>query len=78
MQRRLTLTGSTLRSRSVDDKAAIAREVEQHVWPLLSSGIVAQVIDRTLPLEQAAEAHRLLEAGEIIGKIVLTVGSGGA
>jgi putative PIG3 family NAD(P)H quinone oxidoreductase len=75
MQRRLTLTGSTLRSRSIAEKAAIAREVEQHVWPLLSSGIVAPVIDRTLPLEQAPEAHRLLESGDIIGKIVLTVGA---
>jgi putative PIG3 family NAD(P)H quinone oxidoreductase len=72
MHRRLTLTGSTLRSRSVAEKAAIAREVEQHVWPLLSSRMVAPVIDRTLPLEKAAEAHRLLESGEIIGKIVLT------
>ncbi len=73
MQRRLTLTGSTLRNRTIAEKAAIAREVEQHVWPLLSSGIVAPVIDRALPLENAAEAHRLLESGEIIGKIVLTV-----
>jgi putative PIG3 family NAD(P)H quinone oxidoreductase len=74
MQRRLTLTGSTLRIRTVAEKAAIAREIEQHVWPLLSSGIVAPVIDRTLPLEEAAEAHRLLESGAVIGKIVLTVG----
>ena len=72
MQRRLTLTGSTLRNRSIAEKAAIARELEQHVWPLLSSGIVAPVIDRTLPLERAAEAHQLLESGEVIGKIVLT------
>jgi NADPH:quinone reductase len=72
MQRRLTLTGSTLRIRSVAEKAAIARELEQHVWPLLGSGIVAPVIARTFPLAQAAEAHRLLEAGEVIGKIVLT------
>lgn len=78
MQRRLTLTGSTLRTRTVAEKAAIAREIEQHVWPLLSSGIVAPVIDRTLPLEQAAEAHRLLESGAVIGKIVLTVGRAGA
>ena len=75
MQRRLTLTGSTLRPRSVAEKAAIARDLEQHVWPLLSSGTVAPVIDRTLPLENAAEAHRLLESGEVVGKIVLTVGS---
>jgi len=72
MQRRVTLTGSTLRVRSVAEKAAIARELEQHVWPLLSSGLVAPVIDRTLPLGKAAEAHRLLESGEVIGKIVLT------
>jgi NADPH:quinone reductase len=74
MQRRLTLTGSTLRTRSVAEKAAIARELEKHVWPLLGSGLARPVVNRTLPLEQAAEAHRLLEAGEVIGKVVLTVG----
>jgi NADPH:quinone reductase len=73
MYRRLTLTGSTLRIRSVAEKAAIARELEQHVWPLLASGIVAPVIARTFPLTQAGEAHLLLEAGEIVGKIVLAV-----
>ena len=72
MQRRLTVTGSTLRVRSIAEKAAIARELEQHVWPLLSSGLVAPVIDRTFPLERAADAHRLLESGEVVGKIVLT------
>jgi NADPH:quinone reductase len=72
MQRRLTLTGSTLRARSVAEKAAIARDLEQHVWPLLSSGIVAPVVHRTLPLTQAADAHRLLESGGVIGKVVLT------
>jgi putative PIG3 family NAD(P)H quinone oxidoreductase len=75
MQRRITLTGSTLRSRSVDEKAAIGRELEQHVWPLLSSGSVAPVVYRTLPLAHAAEAHRLLESGEVIGKVVLTTGA---
>jgi putative PIG3 family NAD(P)H quinone oxidoreductase len=74
MQRRLTLTGSTLRARSVAEKAMIARDLEKHVWPLLASGTVKPVIDRTLPLDQAAEAHRLLESGEVVGKIVLTVG----
>lgn len=74
MQRRLTLTGSTLRTRSVAEKAMIARDLEKHVWPLLASGTVKPVIDRTLPLTQAAEAHRLLESGEVVGKIVLTVG----
>jgi NADPH:quinone reductase len=72
MQRRLTLTGSTLRIRSVEEKAAIARELEQHVWPLLASGLVGPVVDRTLPLADAAQAHRLLESGEVVGKIVLT------
>lgn len=73
MQRRLTITGSTLRPRTVAEKGAIARELETHVWPLLSSGKVAPVIDRTFPLEQAAEAHRVLESGEVIGKLVLVV-----
>ena len=71
MQKRLTLTGSTLRTRSVAEKGAIARELEARVWPLLASRQVAPLIDRTLPLGDAAEAHRLLESGEVIGKIVL-------
>lgn len=71
MQKRLTLTGSTLRTRSVAEKGAIARELETRVWPLLASRQVAPLIDRTLPLAEAAEAHRLLESGEVIGKIVL-------
>jgi putative PIG3 family NAD(P)H quinone oxidoreductase len=72
MQKRLTITGSTLRIRSVEEKGAIARELEEHVWPLLSAGKVRPIVARVLPLAQAAEAHRLLEAGEIIGKVVLT------
>ena len=76
LQKRLTLTGSTLRPRSVAEKAVIARELEQHVWPLLASGEVRPVIGRILPLTRAAEAHRVLEAGEIVGKIVLTTGVG--
>lgn len=71
MQKRLTLTGSTLRTRTVEEKGAIARELEAKVWPLLASRQVAPVIDRTLPLPDAAEAHRLLESGDVIGKIVL-------
>ena len=71
MQRRLTITGSTLRIRSVAEKAAIARDVEQHVWPLLEAGQVAPVIFETLPLTQASEAHRHLESGQVIGKILL-------
>jgi NADPH2:quinone reductase len=71
MHKRLTITGSTLRTRSVQEKGAIARALEVKVWPLLASRQVAPVIDRTLPLTDAPEAHRLLESGEAIGKIVL-------
>jgi len=73
MQRRATLTGSTLRPRSPAEKGAIARDLEQHVWPLLAAKRVAPVVHATFPLEQAAEAHRMLESGEVIGKVVLRV-----
>lgn len=73
LQRRLTVTGSTLRSRTVAEKGALAREVEAHVWPLLAEGRLAPLIDRTFPLTSAADAHRRLESGEHIGKIVLVV-----
>jgi NADPH:quinone reductase len=71
MQRRLTLTGSTLRPRSVAEKGAIARDLETHVWPLLASRTVSPIVHATLPLIEAPEAHRMLEAGEVIGKVVL-------
>ncbi|MNS41895.1 hypothetical protein D3C72_742620 [compost metagenome] len=74
MLKRLTLTGSTLRARSVAEKGAIAAELRERVWPLLADGRVKPVIHRTFPLAEAAEAHRLMEAGTHIGKIVLTVG----
>ncbi|MEO7276180.1 MAG: NAD(P)H-quinone oxidoreductase [Vicinamibacterales bacterium] len=73
MQRRLTLTGSTLRPRSVDEKGAIARELEAHVWPLLADGTVKPLVHGVYPMERAAEAHRALESGEVIGKVVLTM-----
>lgn len=73
LQRRLTLTGSTLRPRTPDQKGAIARELEARVWPLLAAGRVAPVVHRTLPLADASGAHRLLESGEVIGKLVLVV-----
>ena len=76
MQRRLTITGSTLRARTIAEKGAIARELETHVWPLLSSGKVAPVVHRTFPLAEAAEAHRFLESGAVIGKLVLVAGQG--
>jgi NADPH:quinone reductase len=73
LRQRITVTGSTLRSRSVDEKGAIARGVEQAVWPLVEAGEIRPVIYAVLPLNRAAEAHRLLESGSHIGKIVLTV-----
>ena len=72
MQRRATLTGSTLRPRSVEEKGAIARELEARVWPLLAAGAVSPLIHRVFPLERAADAHRALESGTVIGKVVLT------
>jgi NADPH:quinone reductase len=73
MQRRLTVTGSTLRTRSVEEKGALAREVEAHIWPLLSAGRVAPVIDRTYPLTAASAAHQRMEDSGHIGKLVLTI-----
>jgi putative PIG3 family NAD(P)H quinone oxidoreductase len=73
MQKRLTLTGSTLRPRPVEEKGAIASALRQQVWPLLESGQVRPVIFKTFPLSQAADAHRLMESSAHIGKIVLTV-----
>jgi NADPH2:quinone reductase len=73
MVKRLTHTGSTLRPRSVAEKAALARALEERVWPLLAEGRCKPVIYRTLPLAEAAEAHRVMESGRHIGKIVLTL-----
>jgi NADPH:quinone reductase len=71
MVRRQTLTGSTLRPRPVADKAAIAHNLRDKVWPLIEAGKVRPVIDRTLPLAEAAAAHRLMESSTHIGKILL-------
>jgi NADPH2:quinone reductase len=73
LPKRLTLTGSTLRSRTVAQKAAVADAVRRNVWPLLAAGRVKPVIHQTFPLAQASEAHRLMESSSHIGKIVLTV-----
>jgi putative PIG3 family NAD(P)H quinone oxidoreductase len=73
MQRRLTITGSTLRARSVAEKAAIARAVHEHVWPLIEAGAVKPIIHATFPLRDAAAAHRVMESSTHIGKLVLTV-----
>ena len=71
MQRRLTLTGSTLRARSVAEKGAIAAALRERVWPMLDSGAVRPIIHATFPLRSAAEAHRVMESGVHIGKLVL-------
>lgn len=71
MRKRLTLTGSTLRPRPVADKAAIAAQLREKVWPLLSNGQIKPVIYKTFPLADAAAAHALMESSEHIGKIVL-------
>jgi putative PIG3 family NAD(P)H quinone oxidoreductase len=73
MGKRLTLTGSGLRPRSVVEKGAIAAALQQKVWPLLDSGKVKPVIFRTFPLDEAGDAHRLLETSSHIGKIMLSV-----
>lgn len=71
--KRLTVTGSTLRSRPVAEKGRIARALEQQVWPLLERRQIAPVIQDVLPLHAVAQAHRRLEANESMGKIVLRV-----
>ena len=73
LRRRLTLTGSTLRPRPVAFKGAIAQSLRQRVWPLLEQGAIKPIVHATFPLEQAAAAHAMMEAGENIGKIILTV-----
>lgn len=72
MLKRLTLTGSTLRPRSVAEKAEIARALEETIWPLFAAGQLKPVIYRTFPLAEAAAAHALMESSEHTGKIVLT------
>jgi NADPH2:quinone reductase len=77
MRKRLTLTGSTLRPRSVAEKGAIAAALREHVWPLLERQAVRPIIHATFPLEQAADAHRLMESSAHIGKIALTTSFAG-
>jgi len=74
MRRRLTLTGSTLRPRSIEFKTMVADEIAKTVWPYVEGGRLRPVIDSSFPLEQAADAHARMESGEHVGKIVLEVG----
>jgi NADPH:quinone reductase-like Zn-dependent oxidoreductase len=74
MRKRLVLTGSTLRARDTAFKSLVADELVRTVWPFVEQGRLKPVIDSTFPLAEAADAHRRMESGEHIGKIVLTVG----
>lgn len=75
MTRRLLITGSTLRPRTVAQKSSLARDVEREVWPLFDDGRLRPVVDSVFPLGQAADAHRLMESGQHTGKIVLEIRS---
>ena len=76
MVRRLTLTGSTLRPRTLAQKSVIAAALREKIWPLLNQGAVKPVIHATFPLAEAARAHALMESSAHLGKIVLTTGRG--
>lgn len=76
LRRRLHITGSTLRPRPVEFKAAIAQQLREHVWPLFAQGKIKPVIHQVFPMEQAAEAHALMESSTHVGKIVLQVQPG--
>jgi putative PIG3 family NAD(P)H quinone oxidoreductase len=73
LRKRASVQAASLRARPVQEKAAIVAAVRDNVWPLIAAGAVAPVIDRTLPLADAAEAHRLMEAADHVGKILLAV-----
>ena len=72
MRKRAALLATTLRSRPAEEKAVIVTSVRDHVWPLLESGEVRPVVDRALPMTEVAEAHRVVEASEHVGKVLLT------
>jgi NADPH:quinone reductase-like Zn-dependent oxidoreductase len=71
MRRRLTLTGSTLRARSIEFKTLLRDEIARNVWPDVEAGRFRPIIDTVFPLDRAADAHRRMEAGDHVGKIVL-------
>jgi NADPH:quinone reductase len=73
MQRRLVLTGSTLRPRDADEKARLAAAIEKTVWPWIEAGKVKPIVDSTFPLAEVAAAHARLESDAHLGKIVLTL-----
>ena len=71
MGKSLTLTSSTLRPKSADEKARLKRAIEHHAWPLIASGRVKAVVHAEFPLAESSKAHAMLEASEHIGKVVL-------
>ncbi|KUJ64865.1 NADPH:quinone oxidoreductase [Streptomyces albus subsp. albus] len=73
LSKRCAVMGTTLRARPLAEKATIVAAVAEHVWPLIAGGRVRPVVDRTLPMREAAAAHELMEAGGHVGKILLTV-----
>ncbi|MFE4018596.1 NAD(P)H-quinone oxidoreductase [Streptomyces sp. NPDC059101] len=73
ISKRAAITGTGLRARPVSEKSAIVAAVREHVWPLIGNGQVRPIIDRALPMAEAAEAHRILDSGSHVGKVVLTV-----
>ena len=73
LSKRGSITATNVRGRSLDDKAAVVADTIKHVWPLLEDATVSAQVTKTLPIADAAEAHRLLKSREVTGKIVLTV-----
>lgn len=73
LTKRAAIIGTTLRARPVEEKTAIMEGVREHVWPLVASGAVKPMVDRTFPLEQVAAAHEYLDSGEHVGKVLLTL-----
>jgi NADPH:quinone reductase-like Zn-dependent oxidoreductase len=73
MAKRAAVLATTLRARPAAEKAAIVAAVREHAWPLVTAGRLRPIIDRQVPMAQAAEAHRVMEAGENVGKVLLTV-----
>jgi putative PIG3 family NAD(P)H quinone oxidoreductase len=71
MAKRAAVLGTTLRARPVEEKSAIVASVREYVWPLVESGAVRPIVDRTVPMPRAAEAHRAIESGEHVGKVLL-------
>jgi NADPH:quinone reductase-like Zn-dependent oxidoreductase len=71
LTKRALLSATTLRARSAEEKAAIVTEVAEHVWPLIESGLVQPVVDARIPMSDAAQAHRRVEASDHVGKILL-------